>query len=214
MMEAVIGLVGVVVGSFITIAKDSWTTYQDRRRDGSYSAIRLICILEEYANKCTDVAGDDGYAYGRPAGRMESGEEVCEAQVATPDPLNYPSDIEWRSLNEALMHRVLALPNKARSTDRYISACAEHACPPDYSEIFEPRQEGYARLALDTFDIIEELRARYDVSVESRTELGIGWDQKAHLEGLLEKFAKRDAERAERRKELRAKAAANKGDDK
>ncbi|MEL7128581.1 MAG: hypothetical protein AAGK23_03455 [Pseudomonadota bacterium] len=210
MIEAVIGLVGVVVGSVITLSKDSWALWRERRRDGSYSAIRLICLLEDYANKCIDVAGDDGTAYGRPAGRMESGEEVQEAQVATPEPPDYPTDIAWRSLDESLMHRILALPNRARSTDRYISACAEHAFPPDYSEVFEPRMEGYARLGLDTLDIVRELRRRYGVAVESRTDLGMDWDPKAHLEGLLEGFQKRDAEREERRKEREIKAAAAK----
>lgn len=208
MSEAWFGLIGVILGSVITISKDSWALWRERRRDGSYSAIRLICLLEEYANKCADVAGDDGYAYGRPAGRMESGEEVCEAQVATPEPPEYPADIAWRSLDESLMHRILALPNKARSTDRYISACAEHAFPPDYSEVFEPRQEGYALLGLQTLDIIEQLRRRYGVSVESSTDLGVDWDIKAHLEGLLEGFKKRDAKREERRKAREAKAAA------
>lgn len=100
MIEAVFGLVGVIVGSVITISQDSWTSYRQRRREGSYSAIRLICILEEYANKCTDVAGDDGFAEGRPARRLESGEEVCDPQVSTSDPLDYPPDIVWRSLTK------------------------------------------------------------------------------------------------------------------
>lgn len=210
MTEAWFGLIGVILGSVITISKDSWALWRERRRDGSYSAIRLICILEEYANKCIDVAGDDGTAYGRPAGRWENGEEVHEAQVATPHPPDYPSDVSWRSLDESLMHRILALPNKARSTDRYIAGRAEHAHPPDYSEVFEPRQEGYARLGLDTLDIVAELRRRYGVVIESRTDLGNDWDPKAHLEGHIERFEKRDAERQERRNARQAKAAAAK----
>ena len=209
MIEALIGLAGVIVGSVITISKDSWALRRERRRDASYSAIRLICLLEDYANKCADVADDDGYACGRPAGQTESGEEVCEAQVATPEPPEYPADLAWRSLDESLMHRILALPNKARSTDRYISSCAEHAFPPDYSEVFEPRRKGYALLGLQALDIIEQLRRCYSVSVESGTDLGVDWDIKAHLEGVIEGFKKRDAEREERRKALQAKAAAD-----
>lgn len=208
MIEAVIGLVGVVVGSVITISKDSWALWRERRRDGSYSAIRLVCLLEEYAYECVAVAGDDGTSEGRPAGRMESGEEFYVAQVATPKLPSYPTDIAWRSLDERLMHRIMALPNKARSTDRDISSFAEYAGSPDYSDVLERRMESYARLGLDTLDLVEELRRRYNISVESRADLGFDWDLKEHLESLLERFKERDAEREERRKAREVKAAA------
>jgi hypothetical protein len=115
MIEAVIGLVGVVIGSAITISKDVWVSRLERRKDGSYSAIRLICILEEYADKCIDIVGDDGTAYGQPAGRTNDGEEYYMATETTPEPPVFPDDIAWRSIGEALMHRALALPNMARS---------------------------------------------------------------------------------------------------
>ncbi len=206
MTEAWFGLIGVILGSVITISKDSWALWRERRRDGSYSAIRLICLLEEYANKCIDVAGDDGYAYGRPGGQTKDGEEYCEAQVATPEPLDYPSDIAWRSLDEALMHRILALPNKARSTNRYISASSEHAFPPIYEDYFETRQEGYARVGLDALDIVDELRRQHGVSAQSRTDLATNWDPKVHLAGLIERFEKQNAELEERRKSRDVKA--------
>ncbi|CUX03596.1 conserved hypothetical protein [Agrobacterium fabacearum S56] len=181
MIEALIGLAGVVVGSTITISKEVWTSWLARRRDGSYAAIRLICIFEEYADKCIDVVHDDGTAYGRPARRTESGEEYCEAQISTPDPLDFPDDIDWRSMPEPLMHRILALPNKARSTDRHVSASSEHAFPPDYEEFFEPRQRGYAQLGLDALEIADDLRQHFRISVRSRAELNTDWDPMAFL---------------------------------
>lgn len=206
MTEAWFGLIGVILGSIIAISKDSWAHWRERRRDGSYSAIRLICILEEYANKCIDVTGDDGYAYGRLAGQTEDGQEYCVAQVTTPDPLDYPSDIAWRSLDETLMHRILALSNKARSTDRYVSASAENAFMPYYEEFFEPRQEGYAQLGLEALDIVDDLRNRHGISVKSRTDLSEGWDSKEYLAELIAKLKKRDTEREERRKASLAKS--------
>jgi hypothetical protein len=203
--DALIGLFGVMVGGIIVSLREWLLHRTEQRRDGSYSAIRLICVLDEYAHKCMDVAGDDGYSEGRPAGRMESGEEVCEAQITRPDPIDYPSDIAWRSLDETLMHRILALPNKARSTDRYVSGSAEHAFPPDYEEFFEPRREGYARLGVEALDIVDALRKQYGVSVKSRTDLGTGWDPKEHLVDLIAKFEKRDADRLERGKASHAK---------
>lgn len=117
MIEALIGLAGVIVGSVITISKDVWVSKFERQREGSYSAIRLICILDEYADRCIDVVNDDGTIYGQPAGRTEEGQEYYKAQIFTAVPLEFPKDISWRSIPEPLMHRVLALTNKARSTD-------------------------------------------------------------------------------------------------
>ncbi|MEM7058972.1 MAG: hypothetical protein AAF557_15395 [Pseudomonadota bacterium] len=196
--DAIIGLIGVAVGGIIVSLKEGLARRSERRRDGSYSAIRLISVLEEYAHKCIDVAGDDGHAYGQPAGRTEEGEQYCEAQVTKPDPLVFPDDIAWRSLDETLMHRILALPNKARSTDRYISASGEHAFPPDYTEFFEPRQKGYAQLGLEALDIIERLRAQHRISVRSRTDLSTDWEPNEFLRNRLARLDERDRERAKR----------------
>jgi hypothetical protein len=198
MMEAWIGLGGVIVGSTITITKDVWLSWIERRRDGSYSAIRLICILEEYANKCIDVVGDDGTAYGRPAHRTDNGEEYREAQIRTPDPLEYPKDIAWRSISESQMHRSLALSNKARSTDQFISASAENASPPDYEEFFDPRQEGYAQLGLVALELSDDLRKKFRISAESRTTLYGDWDPKEFLQCWLLRCEKRRTEARQR----------------
>jgi len=187
MIEAVIGLVGVIVGSAITIARDSWASWRAHRREGSYSAIRLIGMLDEYADKCIDVIYDDGTAEGRPAGRTSDGQEFCVAQVTAPDPLYYPDDIGWRSLPEALMHRTIALPNKARSTNRHIQAASEHANPPDYRQFFEPRQMGYAQLGLDALEIAKDLRVHFGISAESRDNLNPDWNP---MDALRERISR------------------------
>lgn len=194
MMEAIIGLVGVIVGSVITISKDSWTTWRERRREGSYSAIRLICILEEYADKCIDVVGDDGTAYGRPAGRTKDGEEYYQVQVTKPEPVDFPGDIGWRGLKGPLMHRTLALPNMARSTDRHINATGDIASPPDYSEVFEARQEGYARLGLEALEIADDLRKHFDITVRGRAALKTDWEPREFLKGEISKIDQRRIE--------------------
>lgn len=190
MMEAWIGLGGVIVGSMITITKDVWLSWIDRRRDSSYSAIRLIFILEEYADKCIDVVSDDGTAQGQPAGRTDDGEEYLVSQVQSPDPIDFPDDIVWRSLKGSLMHRTLAMTTKARSTNRYVSASAVNAYPPDYEEFFEPRQEGYAQLGLDALELVDDLRKQYCITTKTRSELGSNWDPQTHLRDMLDRFEK------------------------
>lgn len=193
MSEAVIGLIGVIVGSAITISKDVWLSWLERRREGSYSAIRLVCILEEYADKCIDVVYDDGTTYGQPAGRMEDGQSYLDPQVTIPAPLEYPNNISWRSIQKPVMHRALALSNKARSTNRHISAASDHASPPDYEEVFEARQEGYAQLGLDSLEIADDLRKKFDISVMSRSELNSDWEPAVFLKATLSTFAERRA---------------------
>lgn len=195
MIEAIFGLIGVVVGSFLTIAKDSFASWQQRKQDGSYSAIRLISILHEYADHCIDVVNDDGTSHGQPAGRTEGGEEYYSAQVRLPQPPQYPDDTAWRSLPEDLMHQVLVLSNKARTTDRYIDGQAEHAFPPDYSEVFEARQEGYAKLGYYTLSLAERLAEKYRITAMHKADFGIDWDAKTYLGDTISKFANLRKER-------------------
>ena len=177
MIEAIFGIIGDVVGSFLTIAKDSFASWRQRKREGSYSAIRLICILHEYADQCVDVVEDDGTIHGEPSGRTESGEECYFVQVRPPTPPEYPDDIEWRSLHESLMHQILGLPNKARATNRYIDRIFAYvADPPGYEEGFQARKEGYARLGHDALHLVEQLSVEYEIPAKHMAGLGDDWD--------------------------------------
>jgi hypothetical protein len=62
------------------------------------------------------------------------------------------------------MHRIVALPNTARRTNRYIGSSTEFAFPPNYDDYFEARQEGYARLGAEALEIAAELRTQFRVS--------------------------------------------------
>lgn len=207
MNEALIGFAGVLVGSFITVFKDMWSSYRERRREGSYSAIRLISILEAYADRCVDVVQDDGTVYGRPAGRTQDGEEYLEAQEATPDPLDYPDDIGWRSLDESLVHRIVALPNRARRTNRYIGLSTEFASPPYYEDYFDARQEGYARLGVEALHIASELRRQFGISANSGIDMTSAWDPMSFLEGKVEEFDRLRADLEAKRREKSKEAA-------
>ena len=192
MIEAVIGLAGVVVGSAITISKDVWVTSLERRREGSYSAIRLICLLEEYADECITIVGDDGTAYGQPAGRTTDGEEYYKPTEVSPKPLEFPEDIAWRSIKERLMHRTLALPNMARSTNRHIDQACDYSSPPFLDTYFKVRQQGYARLGMEALEIADSLRQQFTISALGRVVGDAGWEPKKYLRDQLSKFDQLD----------------------
>lgn len=163
MISAIFGIIGVVVGSFLSTLKDAYFSSRVRRKQAEYAAIRIVCLLDEYVDRCLDVVRDDGTSEGRPAGRTEQGEDYCDAQVRLPDPPAYPDDIDWKSLRTSLMYRALSLPSRAHDRNRFIAASSDHAFPPDFSEYFEARQEGYARLGLEAHKLAVDLRKTYRV---------------------------------------------------
>ena len=176
MNEAIIGFVGVLIGVIATVGKDAVSYWTVRRNAGRYAAVRIICVLDEFVEKCVDVVHDDGTSEGRPAGRTDSGEEYLSAQVDSPPPPVFADDIDWTSISPDLMYRVLALPNLAVKTERFISNASEHAYPPDYGEFFRARWEGYADLGLEALSIATALRRQFNLPLTSMEAGNYNWD--------------------------------------
>jgi hypothetical protein len=191
MSAAIIGLLGVILGSVLTSFKDLIAHFFHRKGNGRYAAVRLIAVLDEYAQGCVSVVTDDGTCEGRPAGKTERGEEYYVAQAITPEPPTFPVDIDWRSISFILMYRILSLPNAARETDRYISASAEHSFPPDYEEVFAARQEGYANLGLEVVNLIKDLRREFRLSDTPKKFWDWGWNMEDFFQEKLAEFQKR-----------------------
>ena len=197
MSEAIFGFIGVLVGSLIPWFREWLNENRLRKKHAAYLAVQIICVLDEYIGECCEVAGDDGTSMGQPAGRTEDGQAYYEAQVLPPKPPCYPDGVDWKSIDNNLMYRILALPNNARKTDLYIDASSEHAFPPDYEEFFEARWEGYSSLGLEAIKLKEELRKKYDLPDES-FEINPDWNAKQFLEEKIDKL-----------KEIRARRTAS-----
>lgn len=197
MNEAVIGFAGVLVGVIATIGKDVVSHWIEKRSAGRYAAVRIVCILDQYVEKCVEVVADDGTAEGRPAGRTSSGEEYYSAQIDSPEPPAFPDDINWTSIKPELMYRILALPNLALETERFVRAASEHSFPPDYAEFFHARWEGYADLGLEALEIIAALRGSFGLP---KPAIAIGnpdWDAARFLRQKKdEMLSLRETERA------------------
>jgi hypothetical protein len=191
MSAAIIGLVGVVIGSTLTWIKDLAAHFFKRRSNGRYAAVRIIAVLDEYAQKCVSVVGDDGTCEGRPAGRTEQGEEYYDPQVTSPEPPTFSDDVDWQSISFKLMCRVLSLPNTARETDHYISASSENSFPPDYDELFSARQEGYAHLGLEAVNLVRELRKEFGLPDAPAKFWDWGWDTEKFFRDKLQEFQNR-----------------------
>ena len=190
-IAAVSGIAGVVLGSVLTSLKD-WVAHRFKiKSSGRYAAVRLTSVLDDYAQKCVSVVYDDGTSEGRPAGRTEQGEEYYSPQITSPAPPNFPEDIDWRSIPFKLMYRILALPNSARDTDRFIAHSADLSFPPDYDEFFTARQEGYAHLGLEALNLVSDLRKEFDFPDMPAKFWDWGWDAKKFLQEKLNDFQQR-----------------------
>ncbi|WP_428827698.1 hypothetical protein ACLIKD_06820 [Azonexus sp. IMCC34842] len=151
MESAVFGLIGVVVGSFLTIAKEWWFQHRRAKKDATFLSIKVSCELLKFAGSCANVVGDHGEV---------DGDGCYIPRTSTPDFKPEAFDVEWKALPDGLMFEVLDLPFKIEQADETISGVYEHvAGPPDYSEWYEERQLQYATLGLFALNVASQLRS-------------------------------------------------------
>ncbi len=206
MMEALFGFLGVLIGTSIPWIKEEWHRRRNRQENGRVSAVRIISMLDEYADKCSEVVSDNGTSQGRPAGRDENGVEYYIVQVSCPEPLTFPNDIDWKSISFDGMYRSLKLSETARVTDKYISASADWASFPYYDEIFTARQEGYARLGLEALDLSRLLREEFNLPVKLPMFWNEDWDMKVYLEEKLENIENQRSHNADINEQMTSNA--------
>src|ERR1700722_16847879 len=114
-----------------------WPMIKDRRTkkgEATYLAIRVVCVLDKFVEDCASTAIDDG-------DDNEKGESV--ERVTAPQPPIYPTDVNWKSINDTLMYKLLSLPASTERAANYVQGSTENAFPPDFSEWFEARTESY-----------------------------------------------------------------------
>lgn len=154
MEAAIFGLIGVVLGALLTVAKDWWFQSRENRKDAEYLAIQVSCALEQYVGRCAEVVGDDGLSYGQPD---ENG--YCRIQVAAPIFKPELLKVEWKSLPANLMYEVLDFPYKAEVANQSVDGAFEYAAtPPDFDEGFEERQFQFATLGIAASKLAAKLR--------------------------------------------------------
>jgi hypothetical protein len=157
MEQAVIGFVGVIVGTLATIGYAWWSERTSLRRQARYLAVRVVCILDKFTDDCASVAGDDGLCRG------ETRPDGChQVQVPDPAPPAFPEDLNWQSIDCNLMYRILSLPNAMDGVVRLLSSDDDLDTPP-YDEYFEERQLQYAGLGLDVSQLAQTIRAAYAI---------------------------------------------------
>ncbi|MBE3654829.1 hypothetical protein [Vibrio navarrensis] len=153
MIEAVIGLVGVIVGALVTGLKDWITSYLSKKARKKYLATRVVSMLEIFVDNCALVLSDDGTVCGQPD---KDGYYYPQVKTPTFEPLLL--DVDWLSIDANLMHKILYLPNEVYMADSKIQSIWDYnPNHPEHPEIFEERYYQYSRLAIKANEIISEL---------------------------------------------------------
>lgn len=197
--DAVFGLLGVLVGALLTTGKDVWAYFAGRRQVARYLAIRVVCVLDKYVEKCAEVVLDDGLSYGQ---RDENG--YLTPQVALPPAPEFPNDLDWKSIDHTLAYEILSLPNEVASAEGAIAFAWDISGPPDHDEVFEQRILRYAAIGLKAASITDRLRAKFDIP---KQDLG-DWNPIERMNDEKAKVEKRGAEQAAASAKLMAQGGA------
>ncbi|MDT3587339.1 hypothetical protein ROL70_20400 [Cronobacter sakazakii] len=128
---------------------------EKRHKELTYISTELIILLEQYAEGCAAVAGDEGKMNDAARDRER------EHSVDYPAPLdfeNVPGD--WRSLPAVLMFRIRELPLLRTEAMGAIKDAGANSTPPDHSEYFSARQYEFSRLGLKAIHLARQLRRK------------------------------------------------------
>jgi len=190
MTEAIFGIVGVLVGSGISWFQTYWISNRTEKKNANYLAIRVFCILNKYATDCSYVVSDDGLSCGQ-----RNDEGCLEIQVKLPPVPNFPDDLDWKSIDSALMYKILSFPSYVEAGNMAIAGASEHSFAPDYEEIFEERKFQYSQLGLTAFRLVEELASTFNIKQKIFDE---DWNPFEYLENQLATIVKKREKRGQR----------------
>ncbi|QQG36712.1 MAG: hypothetical protein HYS17_02755 [Micavibrio aeruginosavorus] len=193
MMEAIFGLVGVLIGSGITWFQTVWVGKQEMNRSARYLAIRIVCILDKYVEDCAAVVRDDGLNYG-----LRTPEGHLEPQVKSPGPPVYPDDVDWKSIDHEMMYKILSFPADVEGAEKIIRAARVVAKPPNFEDWFDERAFWYAQFGLAAYALAEDLSKKYSIQKKTYKD----WNPVLELKTELEALQKRRAERFEVHKQF------------
>jgi len=162
------------INYWLGLRKDRRLKEDDLGRAGNYLAIRVVCLLDAFVDGCVNVALDNGRL--GPSGEKEP-------EHAAPK-LEYPTDVDWKTIKSDLMYQALALPNGVSAAMESIASASEFTMAPDHEEYFEARSIAFGEIGLKAIGLANDFRAAYGIP---QRELGAHYDPADQLQKKLEK---------------------------
>lgn len=151
LIAPVAGLLGVFVGAALTTLKDVLLLRLKDKKDAEYLAVRVVCLLERFAENCALVAEDDGEEDER--GRRHT---VAASLAYDIDHLS----VEWKSIPVSLAYDLLNFAAAVETESKGVSEAADEAEPPGYEEYYDARQWAGIRLGVKAISLADTLRKR------------------------------------------------------
>lgn len=180
MPEWLIGLIGVVVGSFLTAAKDWMFSYRATKKKARYLAIRVVCVLDQFIDRCVDASIDEVVDEDRQP------YYVCGP---IPDITDFPDDVDWKSIEADLSYEILSLPSKIEFAKQNIRSISEFDSPP-YDETNEKMKYEIATLGVLTCDLSSKLRKKYEIPHRDNSPWSHDFEPCLHLHEMKENIEK------------------------
>ena len=118
-----------------------------------YLAVRVIRIIDALVNSCVDIGNDTG---------EPGGDGIFHPHAPYPT-ITFPDDVDWKSIDQKMLYRILSLPNELQNIRQKIKIAAETNDPPDYSDFFEERRKLFSQFGLKAQKISDDLRLSYDL---------------------------------------------------
>lgn len=139
------------------------------RRDASYLALRLSVVLEKFAVDCAVSIWEAEDYYSSPGGRSGG--------ARIPELIEYPSDADWKSLDNELSSRALTFCNEIHMA-RIDSGFTWEL---DHDDAIKAKANFVGKCGYGALKLSKDLRKKY--SIQPFKFADYGWD----IEDLLRK---------------------------
>lgn len=148
-ISAASGLIGVVLGGFITSITAFTTARTQRGANAKYLAVMVVGHLDRFTRMCLAITQDDGIVeeYGEPP------KEELRSPAPTFDPLTF--DVDWKSLDQLLTYRIFQIPYQLERVQAEIAAETEYA---DFDAYVDVRRKAFAKFGQEVAAIASKLR--------------------------------------------------------
>lgn len=184
MESAIFSLIGVALGSLLTLARERWFQQRQEKKDAEFLVILVSRQLDLYTSKCVEIVADEG---------QQDIEGGSYPKTSTPKFEPEFLDVEWKSLPVGLMHEIFDLPFKAEQAEKKLSDISEYvAAFPDFDDWYEERQYQYAILGIEAHTLANRLRAHVGLSQRQYTG---NWDPISFMQCEKSKIEKLRSER-------------------
>jgi len=191
-MDAIVKILGgVIVGWLLAQLADMWKRRRERKAEAAFLGATALIQIERLIQGCAAVAGDDGTAFGRPAGRTDDGQEYYVPQTHTPELSWDGLKVEWKSVKPDLMYAILSLPLELAEAKDYLQVVSDYDDPP-YDSYIAARQLRFAELGVMAADLAASLRLATGLRARAVRE----WNPETFLRNRLEEFRDREEQRA------------------